>query len=50
MTLELFEYLETNWKYYNHSKYQRYFKEWIKNITDSQIQGFTKIMNTTLIK
>ena len=50
MTPELYNYLEENWKYSNHPKYQKYFKKWITNITDTQIQGFTKMMNTNLIK
>lgn len=44
MTDRLYKWLETRWKYDNHKKYQKYFEEWISNITDSQIRGFSKMM------
>ena len=36
----LYNWLENEWKLSNHAKYQHYFKQWITNITDSQIDGF----------
>lgn len=34
---ELYLYLENQWKENNTSKYQKYFKQWVKNLTDNQI-------------
>ena len=42
MTDELYRWLEERWKYDNHPKYHRYFYEWVDNITQSQIEGFSK--------
>jgi hypothetical protein len=42
MTKELVEWLEFRWRKDNHKKYHRYFNEWLKNITQSQIEGFAK--------
>ena len=28
----------------NHKKYHKYFKEWIKNLTNDQINGFNDLM------
>lgn len=41
---ELYNWLEKEFYRCNHSKYRKYFKEWIENITDSQIDGFYKQM------
>lgn len=38
----LYAWLEERWKYDNHPKYQHYFKQWVSNITKSQIEGFSK--------
>lgn len=44
MTNELEEWLRYHWRRDNHSKYQRYFEEWLKNISDDQIMYFSKQM------
>lgn len=38
------EWLRYQWRISNHSKYQHYFEEWVKNILPEQIQGFEKQM------
>jgi hypothetical protein len=43
MTPELYTWLEETWIRSNHAKYLKYFEEWIKNLTDSQIKGFNKM-------
>jgi len=45
MDSDLKIYLHNWWKYNNHNKYQKYFKEWYSNITDSQKYYFTIEMN-----
>ena len=45
MNDELYKYLEKSWRYGNHKKYQKYFKEWVNNITESQIEYFLIQMN-----
>ena len=42
MTDELYGWLKYRWKMDNHPKYQHLFEEWVKNITKSQIDGFSK--------
>ena len=42
MTKELYEWLRERWYIDNHAKYRHLFEEWIKNITESQIEGFSK--------
>jgi hypothetical protein len=42
MTTQLYKWLEFRWKKDNHNKYHHYFKEWIANLTESQIAGFAK--------
>lgn len=44
------EWLEKQFYYSNHSKYHKYFKEWISNITEDQIQGYKNQMNAVLQK
>jgi len=44
----LYNWLEYQWRMSNHSKYQHLFKEWVKNITQNQIEGFEKQMNTEI--
>lgn len=42
---ELYEYLKKDWKKCNHTKYHKYFDEWVSNITDDQIHYYTIQMN-----
>ena len=44
MDTQLYIYLEKRWRFSNHKKYHKYFKEWIENITENQIYYFTKDM------
>ena len=44
----LYNYLEQEWRKSNHANYQHLFKEWIINLTISQINGFEKMMNTKI--
>jgi hypothetical protein len=44
----LYNWLETEWKLSNHPKYQHFFKQWIINITQSQIEGYEKQRTTEL--
>ena len=44
----LHTYLEREWRFNNHAKYQHYFEEWFSNLTDSQIFYFTKDMNKSI--
>ena len=39
ITKELIEYLKETWKRDNHPKYQKYFEEWMANLTPNQIEG-----------
>ena len=48
MTKELYNWLELRFRQDNHPKYTRYFEEWISNITDDQILGFSKQMGGSL--
>lgn len=50
MSLELFTWLQEEWKYCNLPKYQKYFTTWVDNLTSEQIQGFKKQMNQNLNK
>lgn len=47
---ELKEYLEKEWRYNNHAKYQKYFNEWFKNLTEIQIFYFKSQMENSNIK
>ena len=38
----LYNWLEKQFYHDNHKSYHKYLKEWIDNITDSQIQYFEK--------
>jgi hypothetical protein len=42
MTDALHRWLQEIWKHHNHPKYQKYFEEWVKNLTPAQIDGFTR--------
>lgn len=44
MTDKLYEWLRKEFYKSNHPKYRHLFKEWIDNITQSQIDGFNKQM------
>ena len=44
MTKQLKAYLHRRWLDSNHRKYHDYFEEWVKNITQNQIEYFTKDM------
>ena len=50
MSKALYNWLEFEWKESNHTKYQRYFKEWIEKLTDDQIKGFDKMRTADYIK
>jgi hypothetical protein len=43
MTPELYEWLHEIWVRHNHAKYRKYFEEWIENLTEGQIKGFSKM-------
>ena len=43
MNKYLYNWLEYEWRVSNHTKYQKYFKEWINNLTDNQIKAFDKM-------
>lgn len=40
---ELYEYLKNEWKENNLPKYQKYFEEWVNNLTDIQIYYYNKL-------
>lgn len=44
MNDKLYEWLRKEFYKSNHPKYRYLFEEWIKNITQSQIDGFSKQM------
>ena len=44
MTKELHDWLEKEFNMNNHKKYHKYFKEWVKNLTNDQINGFNDLM------
>lgn len=44
ITPKLYEWLRREFYLSNHSKYKHLFEEWISNITQSQIDGFSKQM------
>lgn len=46
----LYEWLKNEWKISNHVKYQKYFDEWVKNLTPEQISGFDKMKDADYIK
>lgn len=50
MNRTLYEWLKSEWKDCNHVKYQKYFDEWIKNLTNDQILGFDKMRIADYIK
>jgi hypothetical protein len=50
MGIELYNWLKYQWKLCNLPKYQKYFTVWVDNLTENQIEGFTKGMNQDLTK
>lgn len=44
MNTKLYEWLRNEFYKSNHSKYRHLFEEWVSNITQSQIEGFSKQM------
>lgn len=46
MTDHLYKWLHETWVRHNHTKYRKYFEEWIKNLTEDQISGFSKMEQT----
>ena len=41
----LYNWLEYQWRINNSPKYQHYFKEWIDNLTEIQINEFERMRN-----
>jgi hypothetical protein len=39
----LYRYLDEEWRNNNSPKYQKYFKEWVVNLTDNQIYYYNKL-------
>lgn len=44
MTRELYNWLQREFYFCNHSKYRHLFETWVSNITQAQIDGFSKQM------
>lgn len=44
MTQKLYNWLEKEFYQCNHPKYKHLFKEWVLNITESQVFGFERQM------
>jgi hypothetical protein len=42
MTKELYEWLRYRWNKDNHAKYRHLFEVWVQNITEGQIEGYSK--------
>lgn len=42
MTEELYNWLKYRWQKDNHAKYNHLFYEWVKKISNSQVEGFSK--------
>lgn len=43
MSNELYQYLKNEWRENNLPKYQRYFEDWAKNLTETQIYYYNKL-------
>ena len=43
MNDQLYSYLKYQWKICNNPKYQKYFDEWVINLTDNQIFYYNKL-------
>lgn len=50
MTIVLKNWLKDEWVKNNHPKYQKYFDEWLKNLTFNQIMGFDKMRQSFYLK
>jgi hypothetical protein len=48
MTEVIYEYLRRRFYQNNHAKYRKYFKEWVINLTESQIYYFKIEMENIL--
>lgn len=48
MDQELYSWLDKEFRASNHTKYHKYCKEWLDNITSSQIEVFNKQMIAVL--
>lgn len=44
MNDKLYEWLRKEFYYSNHAKYRHLFEEWMRNITQAQIDGFRRQM------
>lgn len=40
MTEEMYTYLRQRFYRSNHTKYRKYFEEWVNNVTDNQLRYF----------
>ena len=40
MTQELYEHLRQQFYWNNHTKYRKYFEEWVEKLTSTQIEYF----------
>ena len=43
MNDRLYKYLQDEWKLNNLSKYQKYFEEWVGDLTDNQIYYYNTL-------
>ena len=46
----LYNWLEYEWRISNAPKYAHYFKEWVDNLTDAQIEYFNKMRNRKIYR
>ena len=42
MTQEMYTYLQRRFYQNNHAKYRKYFEEWVRNVTETQLMYFEK--------
>ena len=45
---ELYDWLQFRWRNDNHTKYHKYFDDWVNNVTEDQIDGFNKQLNSKI--
>lgn len=43
MSNELYQYLKNEWRENNLPKYQKYFENWVNNLTETQIYYYNKL-------
>ena len=43
MSEALYQYLKNEWRNNNLTKYQKYFEEWVSNLTETQIYYYNKL-------